>query len=329
MNQLTLSADDLARRIQAARSNLGPGVPDPGSFVVTSGLTAAVEPDPNDDRRLTFILATADVNRNGWQLNPLGWEFANFLRNPVMLWAHDDASSWKDSGSHGLPFAKAERVWIEGDLLKIACLWAEPGMITGEAGELCESVLRLYRGGYLSAVSAGWIPLEWEFVQEEDDWKIMCARQELVEGSFVPIPAEPNALRQAAAAGMIKDVSTLRRWAAAVLGEPRFILRTAADQATCDRLRSLFADFYPAGKLLILPLDAHLAPLDQATAALRELAAGELETIAATGRATPPTSTPEPAPACISAAAAADAPEERSILGTREWRIRQLALLGI
>jgi hypothetical protein len=281
-NLQILSMGDFARCLKAARARGGPELPKPGSYIIASELPVAVEPDPQDDRRLTFIVATADVNRNRWQLNPAGWKLENYQRNPVFLWAHDDGTGFRDSGSHGLPFGKAEKVWVEGNLLKIAVVWVNEGDITGEAGELCESVLRLYRGRYLNAVSAGWIPLKYEFVETQDDFTIMCAQQELVEVSGVPVPAEPNALRQAAAAGI--DVMPIRKWAAAVLAEPRYILRLPEDtrpEAALE-LRKAAETWHPGAKILLLPERAGLQVVDLLGSTLREvLAATDPATAAA------------------------------------------------
>jgi len=245
-----LSLDDFYRKALAAKQKTGPGIV-AGSVEVMETLIAQVEPDAANDRRMTFTVATAEKNRNGWKLNPQGWHLENYAKNPVMLWTHNDGGGWMDSGSHGLPFAKGERTWVEGDLLKVKCLWVEEGDITGEAGELCESVLRLYRKGYLNAVSAGWIPLEWEFVETEDGWEMMCKEQELVEISFVPVPAEPNALREAASAGI--NIAPLRRWARAVLGEPRYTMELDHPpvQDEVKAISALFAEFYPGAKLLV------------------------------------------------------------------------------
>ena len=259
-----LSLDEFYRKALAAKQKTGPGIP-AGSVEVMETLIAQVEPDASNERRMTFTVATGETNRNGWKLNPQGWHLENYAKNPVMLWIHNDGS-WLDSGSHGLPFAKAERTWVEGDFLKVICLWVEKGDITGEAGELCESVLRLYRKAYLKAVSAGWIPLDWEFVEVENGWEIMCKEQELVEISFVPIPAEPNALREAASAGI--NVAPLRRWARAVLGEPRYVMALdhKPTQAEVASITKQFADFYAGAKLLVHGPGEKIAALEDLAA---------------------------------------------------------------
>jgi hypothetical protein len=300
-----LSLDEFYRKALAAKQKTGPGLA-AGSVEVMETLIAQVEPDASNERRMTFTVTTGEKNRNGWKLNPQGWHLENYAKNPVMLWVHNDGG-WMDSGSHGLPFAKAERTWVDADFLKVKCVWVDEGDITGEAGELCESVLRLYRKGYLNAVSAGWIPLDWEFVETEDGWEIMCKEQELVEISFVPVPAEPNALREAASAGI--NVAPLRRWARAVLREPRYVMRLK-QEPTAERVVALsktFGDFYPGAKLLVLGPSQQLAAIED-LAAVKQFTEEEFEAQLAAVHAAGVTADPS-IPAKITVPVGTPAPE--------------------
>lgn len=249
-----LSLDEFTRKALAARKGLGPA---PGDFIIRSPVTAAAQPGENPgDRRMTFAVATGDTNRNHWQLNPQGWEFANYLNNPVMLWAHDDTK---------LPIAKAEKVWVDGDMLKVVALFTPAGF-----SSFNDAVFDCYDQGFLNAVSAGWIPLEYEFVEDADGWHIICSRQELVEVSFVPVPAEPNALRLAAKAGI--DVGELRKWAVAVLGDDRRYVVYVPAASTPDAIqhtRKVVEEWHPGAKVLIMTDDSKLVPIDPLAAAFQ------------------------------------------------------------
>lgn len=256
-----LSLDDFYRKALAAKQKTGPAL-EPGSAVIRSGFTVAAQPVAGDERRITFVVATGETNRNGWRLNPQGWELAAYQKCPVMLWAHDDTK---------LPIANAEKVWVESELLKVTALFTPATM-----SAFNDTVFEMYRQGYLHAVSAGWIPLEWEFVETDTGWEIMCSRQELVEISFVPVPAEPNALRQAARAGI--DVGPLRAWARALAGEPRYVMHLDREP-TPEVLKGtaeLFGEFYPGAKLLILGPGQTLAAIED-LAAVRQLSQEEFE----------------------------------------------------
>src|SRR5207249_12058254 len=62
----------------------------------------------------------------------------------------------------------------------------------------------LYRGGFLNAVSVGFIPLRWENGSQEKGYRRKFLEQELLEVSAVSIPANPNALTLGLKAGAIQ-----------------------------------------------------------------------------------------------------------------------------
>lgn len=256
-----LSLDEFYRKALAAKQKTGPGAPAPGTFIIRTPVTAAAQPGAGNDRRMSFVVATGDTNRNHWQLNPQGWDFADYLNNPVILWAHDDTK---------LPVAKAEKVWVDGDLLKVAVLFTPAGFSTFN-----DAVFEMYQQKFLNAVSAGWIPIEYEFVEDDQGWRIMCTKQELVEISCVPVPAEPNALRMAARAGI--DIGPLRAWARALVGEPRYVLHAAEPlmREKAEMVRHQFAEFYPGAKLLIVE-GAQLTALDD-LAAIQQMTVEEFQ----------------------------------------------------
>ncbi len=137
------------------------------------------------DRRITFKISTGALDRDHDRIDPNGWDVSAYLKNPVVLWAHKyDA----------LPVAKAVAVRAGG-----GALWA-----TAEfAGhELAEDVFQLYKGGFASAVSVGFIPKAQE-PNEYGGHDITAA--ELLEFSCVPVPSNAEALMIAAAKGLALD----------------------------------------------------------------------------------------------------------------------------
>lgn len=130
--------------------------------------------------------STADVDRDGEIIDPKGWDIANYLKNPVILYAHDYTS---------LPIGKAESVKIGGDGLYISGRFASP-----EANPMAQKVRLLYEEGILNAVSVGFIPK----LREGNT----ITKAELLELSFVPVPSNPNALAMALSKGL--DISILK-----------------------------------------------------------------------------------------------------------------------
>lgn len=319
-----LSPDEFYRRALAGRKGVGPGAPAPGACVVRSTLTATVikaAPGAEDDRRMTFACATGNTNRNGWRWNPKGWELDNFTANPVFLWAH---------GYSNLPLGRVERVWVEGDMLMATVLFTP-----AELSSFNNTVYEMYRQGFLNAVSVGVIPLDYEFVETEAGWDIMCARQELLELSGVPVPAEPLALRQAAAAGI--DVGPLRAWARQLLDEPRYLIEVP-DDVPLDQRRELakqFVTFHQGAKVLVHSASFKIVPLPGTdTEPLRGTTAAAVQADVAAitdthgAGAAPEGDAGESPTAGTAAAASPAAPAERTFRGTPEWRRRQLENLN-
>jgi len=118
---------------------------------------------------------------------PKGWDIENFLKNPVVLWAHNYSE---------LPIAIAEKVEKIQEGLKIALRFASE-----KANPKAQQVRLLVEEGIQKAVSVGFIPHE----RDESDEKIIT-KAELLELSFVPVPANPNALALAKAKGIDSDM---------------------------------------------------------------------------------------------------------------------------
>lgn len=152
---------------------------------------------------LVLTMSTPDEDRDRDVIDQAGWDLANYLANPVVLWAHDYSQ---------LPVARSKRTWVEnGKALKII-----PQFPTREQYALGATVGELFRGGFINAGSVGFMPIEYSFNEERGDWAIDFKRQELLECSLVPVPANPFALREAKAAGIC--VEPIAEWAEQMLG---------------------------------------------------------------------------------------------------------------
>jgi len=159
-----------------------------------------IEPvDDSGDGRLKFIISTASVDREGDIISVDGWKLENYRKNPVVLWCHDYTA---------LPVAKSEEIHVENGQLVSTARFAI------ELDPFYKLVYELYRGGYMSAVSVGFDPIRWEWVEERPEGKrgVDFKEQELLEYSCVPVPANPDALVQARALGHI-DTTPMKGWA--------------------------------------------------------------------------------------------------------------------
>jgi HK97 family phage prohead protease len=143
-----------------------------GSIVRSSGL---------GPRTRRFCFTDGSEDRMGDKINVRGWETADFLRNPVCLYAHQ---------SDALPVGRVVNIFVSGDRLMGDIRFAPP-----ETYEFADTVLKLIDGGYLGSVSVGFLPLEFEFA--DDRRGINFLRQTLLEISVVPVPANAHALIEA------------------------------------------------------------------------------------------------------------------------------------
>jgi hypothetical protein len=137
--------------------------------------------------RVTNITSSdSSVDREDDTIRAAGWKLSNFHRNPVILWGHN---------SRVPPVARATRTEIIGDKLQQdfeftpADLQHPMGMGFGHA------VGRMFKEGFLNAVSVGFSPHLWQFNEERGG--IDFLEQELLETSPVTIPANANALADA------------------------------------------------------------------------------------------------------------------------------------
>lgn len=141
-------------------------------------------------RTATFVASTPQVDRYGDVILQDGWDTRNFSTNPIVLFAHD---------SRSLPIGKALQLGIDqsGNLT----VRIEFSKAIGTY-ELPEVVLQLVSQRMLNCVSVGFIPLEFEyrFETDEDGNQLpfpsgrIYKKQELLEISVVPVPANPGAV---------------------------------------------------------------------------------------------------------------------------------------
>lgn len=208
------------------------------------------------NRIVEFTISTASVDRQSDTIDVTGWDLANYSQNPVVLFAHDQ---WNP------PIAQALATWIESNALKSRAQFVER-----EISPFAYMIFQLYVGRYMRATSVGFRPLEYSFA-EDRKWGINFIRQELLEYSCVPVPANADALAEAKAHGV--ELAPMKGWAERWLDESRKSSAPAdlKARATMERLRSL-AD--PEGRSLMLCMGDLVLPGGRALEAPAAPAAG-------------------------------------------------------
>ena len=129
-------------------------------------------------------IASSEKVRQPPELDFDGLSTENYLRNPVVMWAHDAVGR---SPSGGLPI---------GRTLNLAK--TSTGQIVAEFEFLSDDpfaqrVQNAWDKGFLQAASISWVPLESAPVKG-GGWR--DARADLLEWSIVSVPADPDALRE-------------------------------------------------------------------------------------------------------------------------------------
>ncbi len=139
--------------------------------------------DAAENRPMTFVISSEEVDRHGDVILAEGWRLAAYQRNPVFLWAHDYTRP---------VIGRAVSVWPEPEQLLARMEFAPT--------DFAREVAALYRNGYQQGVSVGFKPLRYEERRQEKTGAFLGIRfleQELLEVSAVPVPANRSALRRA------------------------------------------------------------------------------------------------------------------------------------
>ena len=177
-------------------------------------------------RKIRFVFSDETVDRAGDSINAEGWQIESFLKNPVALWSHD---------SYSPPIGRASNVGPS-----VGKLMGDIEFMPADISAFADSIYRMVKAGFVKAVSVGFIPLEYSFVNNnERPFGIDFTKQELLEISVCPVPCNPNALQEAKAQGI--DTGPLREWASRVLDEgghilvPRNVLEETFRQAKKPR----------------------------------------------------------------------------------------------
>lgn len=190
----------------------------PDGIVQRFSTGASLNVDTGVDRTERFCFSDGSIDRAGDRIDPKGWDVSRFATgNPVALWAHQSLER---------PIGKARNVGLVGDKLI-----GDIEFATAEQYDFADSVYRLVKGGFINAVSVGFNPTEYVFVQEKNrPFGIDFKKQELLEISVCPVPCNANALIEARAKGI--DTRPLIQWAEKLLDSGGSVAITKAELET-------------------------------------------------------------------------------------------------
>jgi hypothetical protein len=138
---------------------------------------------------LDFVASTATLDRYHEIIEPAGWRLDSYRRNPVFQNAHNYGD---------VLFTLGKALLTEVRTVSGGEALCQRIQFATEVNPVARIAYGLYKGGFLNAVSVGFIPLRWEDGGTGAAGAPAARRryleQELLEVSAVAIPANPDAL---------------------------------------------------------------------------------------------------------------------------------------
>lgn len=138
---------------------------------VAKALSLANKKEIKGNGTFEVVATTEGVDRDGEIILVSGWDFENFMKNPIILWGHNYYEMGAIIGAVTELVQEETRVIVRGVFANT------------EAGQTAR---QLYDDGILKTVSVGFIPKERQ--------GNTITKAELLEVSFVSIPANPDAM---------------------------------------------------------------------------------------------------------------------------------------
>jgi HK97 family phage prohead protease len=156
----------------------------PASFVLA---------DVEGGTGIAWVFSTFDLDRMGERIDPAGWDFSCYLKNPVIQWAH----------RFDIPaIGRAENIVADDQGLRGSIIFNSK-----EFDAFGWGIGERVRAGVIRAGSVGFRPIEIEIPSDqksEDGTSLIFRKQELLEFSVCNVPANPYALAHLALARSIE-----------------------------------------------------------------------------------------------------------------------------
>jgi len=151
----------------------------------------SMDSENEEDRKLKFIISTSSPDRDGDIIEASGWVLDNYKKNPVVLFAHNSSNP---------PVGKGISIEVDGDKLIAEAQFMGPEI---DKTGFSETIYQMLKNGYL---------IEWEeLTDEKGNFKgYHFKKQELLEFSIVPVPANAEALIMANEKGI--NLNPLEEW---------------------------------------------------------------------------------------------------------------------
>jgi len=155
---------------------------------IVKAFTLEVKAVNEKDHIVEGIFSTAAIDRHGEVVVQEGWKLDDYIKNPVVLWSHDN---------YQFPLAQMTRIGFENGNLAGAMKFAV------EEYDMAATAFALMKGKYLRAFSVGFMNNVYEIDNGSDVVKLI--ENVLLEVSVVNVPANQEALAKIKALDVLKD----------------------------------------------------------------------------------------------------------------------------
>ncbi|MDP4190590.1 MAG: HK97 family phage prohead protease [Bacteroidota bacterium] len=148
---------------------------------------AVIQSVEKNQRTLTCMIVSAQTNRGKRKVEIKGCQYEDYMKSPVVLAFHDE-----------------EKVIARCQWLK----FTEQGIVAKfefRDNELANDIYDLYKEGFLTSWSIGFLPVTWNYEEEEGVEIIHITKWILLEVSAVSIPMDANAITLAINQGIVHD----------------------------------------------------------------------------------------------------------------------------
>lgn len=145
-----------------------------------------------ENKTLKCYIVTAGVNRGGRKIDPKGGQFEDYFKSPVVLAFHDDTKV----------IGRCLELSVESGGILASFEFNHTG--------LAEDIFRLYKEGFLTSWSIGFLPLEMKTEKEAGREVLHITSWMLLEVSAVSVPMDSDAVTVAIGQGLIHDALLLQ-----------------------------------------------------------------------------------------------------------------------
>lgn len=167
---------------------------------------------PESDRTLRFMGSDETVDRDNDIIEVAGWITDSYLKNPVVLWSHNGYSTPPIAKTVNLiKDLTGKRLIFDIKFPTLEELSSDVANASDHA-KFVDTIYNMCKNGYLNAVSVGFRGIKYKTRDDPDvlelpEWQRgrRYIEQELYEISICSIPANPNALQDAKAKGLLDD----------------------------------------------------------------------------------------------------------------------------